>query len=237
MNSIIQKKIWDDYFGEKQIDDPFLKSRYDFLFKKCKKYKNNGTVLEIGVGNGYFLKKDKEKYNVFGTDFCDSTLNKKYNFITFKSDLTKEINWQNNYFDIVVASEVLEHIDPKKTLKALNNIKKILKKGGVFIGTIPYDEDLDKYTVFCPYCMKKYHNVGHQNSFNISYFSKIIKDVGFEKIELKHKIIFTTYTKWWNYFWINKRPIYQFIRYKIFNVFSLKNKKVNCGYLYFCVKK
>lgn len=37
MDAQFQKNIWNDYFKKNKITDNFLKSRYEYLFKKLKK--------------------------------------------------------------------------------------------------------------------------------------------------------------------------------------------------------
>lgn len=62
------------------------------------------------------------------------------------------INWEDNYFDVVVATEVLEHLhDPKL---AINQINRILKPGGICILSVPFlypyhpdPQDFYRYTI------------------------------------------------------------------------------------------
>lgn len=62
-----------------------------------------------------------------------------------------DIKWQSNYFDTVIAIEVLEHLhDPQK---AVNEIHRVIKKGGICIASTrfiypyhPHPKDYFRYT-------------------------------------------------------------------------------------------
>ncbi|MDD3178579.1 MAG: class I SAM-dependent methyltransferase [Candidatus ainarchaeum sp.] len=224
MDAQFQKNIWNDYFKKNKITDNFLKSRYEYLFKKLKNLKSTGRLLEIGYGNGYLLNLAKN-YEVYGTDIC--TTNNNQNFVIFNSDITKKINWESNYFDLIVASEVLEHIDKKKIPQSLIEIKRVLKKGGFFIGTVPLNEELSSEMVLCPYCNKTFHKWGHEDSYSIDKLYKLFLQYGFEIIEIKPVFIFSKY----NGLWKNKRLIYAYLNYYFFR------NNLNSGNIYFCIKK
>ncbi len=96
-------------------------------------------VLEIGCGIGAFAKiLDERKFEVHATDissFIIDQAKKLQNHIYFfVSDIEKGINTKNKY-DYIFTFEVMEHLsDP---LKALLNIKKLLKEKGILIISTP----------------------------------------------------------------------------------------------------
>lgn len=104
-----------------------------FEFKNC---------LEIGCGTGknttYLLSKSKK---VIGVDFSEDMLaiaKAKINsdFVEFQqADINKDWRFENNSFDLVTFSLVLEHI--KNLDHIFNQISKILKKEGrIYIGEL-----------------------------------------------------------------------------------------------------
>lgn len=95
--------------------------------------------LEIGCGTGGFIQKIVENDNleITGSEiYLKGLLYAKknlphVNFIQF--DVTKGI--VDNEFDIIVAFDVIEHIE--NDVAAISNINKMLGKGGSFIITVP----------------------------------------------------------------------------------------------------
>lgn len=66
----------------------------------------------------------------------------------------------------MVASEVIEHIREEPLNKALPEIARVLKPGGIFLGTVPSRERLEDQVVVCPHCESRFHRWGHVQSFD-----------------------------------------------------------------------
>lgn len=71
-------------------------------------------------------------------------------------------------FDVVVASEVLEHIEPATRAQVLTEVTRVLTPGGWFVGSVPYREVLADQEVICPDCAKVFHRWGHVSSFDVA---------------------------------------------------------------------
>lgn len=98
----------------------------------------NSKVLEIGFGNGSFLQYSKnKKWEIFGTEINEhlvkAALGSGFNVI--HSDNLRD--YGENFFDLVVAFDVLEHIPQNELPKFINEVKRILKVGGFFIARFP----------------------------------------------------------------------------------------------------
>jgi SAM-dependent methyltransferase len=68
-------------------------------------------------------------------------------------------------FDVVVASEVLEHLVDDVLDGTLAEVRRVLAEGGTFLGTVPAREDLAAGQVVCPSCTTRFHRWGHVHSF------------------------------------------------------------------------
>ncbi len=94
-------------------------------------------MLDIGCGSGAVLDFFKAKgYQAEGVDMSEAALeycDKKG--LSVKQGRAEELLYSDNSFDIIIASDVLEHIDD--TTSVLKEIKRILKPGGIFIVTVP----------------------------------------------------------------------------------------------------
>lgn len=98
-------------------------------------------VLDIACGSGYgtnILSTYSKK--VCGVDIDESSINnakKVYNKINieFKAGSAVAIPYKDNFFDIVVSFETIEHI--KEHDEMLKEIKRVLKKDGILIISTP----------------------------------------------------------------------------------------------------
>lgn len=104
-----------------------------------KDHYRKGRILDVGCGSyPYFLEfiDFKEKY---GIDPSLSTLKPKDIKITLKkiNIANQKLPFADNYFDVVSMLAVFEHITGDKLQFSLKEIKRVLKKEGIFIITTP----------------------------------------------------------------------------------------------------
>lgn len=143
-------KFWDGKVADQKLSQEDgmtqdrIKAAYSFIPK------NPQMLLDIGAGFGYIeelLSKEKS-IKLYANDISQraiDNLKKKYigNF-EVASIYTK--TYKESFFDTILALEVLEHIPPSKILNVLKKIKRILKKNGLFILSIPTNEGLELMT-------------------------------------------------------------------------------------------
>ncbi|MBZ9572426.1 class I SAM-dependent methyltransferase [Patescibacteria group bacterium] len=101
-------------------------------------------VLEAGCGDGFFipnlLKKNPKK--IIGIDISKWLLDYAKKRIKSKKvefhqiDLTKKLNFKNNFFDIIVSYNVLQEIKDIST--SIKEMARVLKKGGRLIISITH---------------------------------------------------------------------------------------------------
>ncbi len=105
------------------------------------------TVLEIGMGGGdtlVHIKKQRLAAEVVGIDLIELPGTNQQNPIIDRVhffDLEKEsLPFTDNYFDVIIAGDVLEHlISPWDVLQKLNNV---LKVGGHMLISLPNIRDI-----------------------------------------------------------------------------------------------
>lgn len=116
----------------------WYKSKRNLFEKILKKFNRNfERCLDIGCGVGSnfeILKNFSEE--VVGIDYSDNALKyckgKKYSNL-IKMDAT-DMDFKENTFDLVICSDVLEHVNDSRTVK---EILRVLKPNGVFIFSVP----------------------------------------------------------------------------------------------------
>jgi ubiquinone/menaquinone biosynthesis C-methylase UbiE len=161
------KNIW-EYFQTKDVSKfEGSHSRLSFL---ASHFKKGDRVLNIGLGDGYFeevsIKRGVDIYVLDPSEKSISEIRKKFT-LDNKAIVgcVQDISFKENFFDGIVMTEVLEHLSFDEMEKAFLEVKRVLKLGGVFLGTVPNNEDLNERVVICPKCGEKFHQWGHQQTF------------------------------------------------------------------------
>jgi 2-polyprenyl-3-methyl-5-hydroxy-6-metoxy-1,4-benzoquinol methylase len=130
----------------------FLFTRYQILLNKVNRQiknllsKRSGAeirVLDLGCGDGVLLNLLKQKtkqanIKLFGTDLDEDAIvvaRLKNPSVEFDISSVYETKFKNGYFDIVISSDVIEHL--KYPSKLLEEAKRILKKDGLFYVSTP----------------------------------------------------------------------------------------------------
>jgi len=162
---------------EKDYFNNFSKLQVLFLKKNIKRNFKELNLLDIGCGNGSFIKASSIYFKkVTGVDYSKKNLiyklNKNCNFIEQDPEiyLKKKLP-----FDIITLNNVLEHvINPEKLLKLLY---KNLNKNQYILIMIPSDFSELQKKIIKQERIKKYwiSYPEHQNYFNRYNFTKFIK--------------------------------------------------------------
>lgn len=185
MNPEIQKNIWDRE-QVKRIEAGYdtNKRRLGLILKSIcdmggEKNPASTRVLNIGIGNGYLeavlLARGFEVYSLDPSENAVKAITKKLGVSPdrFRVGSAAEMPFDSDFFDFVAMSEVIEHLDDATLSACMNELTRVLKPHGVFLGTCPDDEDLERNTVTCPHCAERFHRVGHVRSFTV----KSMKDL------------------------------------------------------------
>lgn len=129
-------KLYKDsaFIDELQVE--FMAEDYLEQLKKASLFiGGKDNFLEIGCGNGCFLKKAKEFgfKNVYGIEPCKSAVDQADQMVkgNIINDVFKDGLYKENFFDLVCAIQVFDHlIDPNDVL---SNIYKVVKENGYIL--------------------------------------------------------------------------------------------------------
>jgi SAM-dependent methyltransferase len=127
----------------------------------------NGTLLDIGCGNGLFLNYLNAEYGhrfgtLVGIDRSEAAL---AHVQTDKQLANIDcIPIDDLQFDTVTCMEVLEHLPVATFSKALAEIARIARR--TIIISVPYKEDLKASRCECPTCFTSFHPDYHMRTFD-----------------------------------------------------------------------
>tara|TARA_B110000305_G_C19461139_1_gene654469 strand:+ start:2347 stop:3003 length:657 start_codon:yes stop_codon:yes gene_type:complete len=138
---MLQNKVWDKKFSKNTAKYP-SENLIIFIAKNFFQIKNRKQIkiLEIGSGGGAnLLFLSKEGFDVFGIDGSEVAIKKsKKLFDSEKSSVNlclgdiSHLNYEDNFFDLVIDNECLYSNDTKSSIKIISEIKRVLKTNGLF---------------------------------------------------------------------------------------------------------
>ncbi len=225
-----QNRIW-DYFQNEGVD-VFARSqgRLEFLVRRLRP---GMRALNVGVGNGALermaAKKGVDLYSLDPNDRAIESLRKQLG-LGEKAQVgyCQAMPFPDEYFDVVVMSEVLEHLDEDVFFATLAEVKRVLRPGGRFIGTVPAREKLEDAIVVCPHCGTKFHRWGHKKSFSADVLAA----------ELKHYFVVLSchekfFIDWESVGWWRKLQglVKKFLSWRGIGTYG------TCRNIFFCVQK
>lgn len=128
-------------YADLQVQQGHWKERLDILFSFPGPVKNM-NILDAGCGIGTLaLEAAKRGAKSFGLDFTFGMVNQGRTFANeqnlsscfFAAGDVSKIPFQSEMFDIIFASDIIEHLPERALLKALDECRRLLKPGGKFI--------------------------------------------------------------------------------------------------------
>lgn len=115
-----------------------------FIKKIIKKY-NPRRVLDVGCAMGHYIAElRKNNIEAFGIDVSEYAINNSLEpikqFISQIDLISEDLPFSDEFFDLVICLETLEHIPLSKLENVINRIQKVLTKTGIMIISTPNPE-------------------------------------------------------------------------------------------------
>lgn len=156
---------------------------YDAEFKLINDSLSNTVkqlnVLEIGFGNGTLLKYFcKRGFLIYGTEVNEFLLNtaKKFGYKVGTPDSLLSIN--DDYFDAIVAMDVLEHLTKEEILQSFSLNRRILRRGGLFIFRVPNVDSFSGLPL-------QFGDITHVTAIGSGLVKQLANSYGFDILELR----------------------------------------------------
>ena len=174
--------------NQNPIQKALIDNFYKELFKMIKPLKAN-SILDVGCGEGFTLKKLEEKKlgkkNV-GIDYSDDAIKigkKIYPELALHKGDVYDIQYKDNSFDLSLCTEVLEHLEDP--VKAVMEIKRVTAKYLIF--SVPNEP----FFIGANFIRGKYlKNFGnhpeHINHWTAWGFEKFLEKQGLTIVRSKH---------------------------------------------------
>ncbi len=128
------------------------------------------TALDVGARDGFISRLLAERFSrVTSLDLEKPTIDHQ-RITCVKGDITS-MDFPDNSFDLIVCTEVLEHIPTKLLSKACDELIRVSKRF-VLIG-VPYKQDIRVGRTTCSICGNKNPPWGHVNIFDYKQLQRL----------------------------------------------------------------
>jgi len=117
----------------------WFRSRRDIIFRLIRRENKNSKILDVGCSSGPLMSLLRRRgfNNISGIDLSDKAIESCKNKgikNSFVMDCAK-MSFKDNEFDIIIASDILEHIDDED--QALSELNRVLKPNGKLVIFVP----------------------------------------------------------------------------------------------------
>jgi len=128
------------------------------------------SVVDIGCGDGRITNRLEPIYSrVVGVDTSKAAL-RHVKAQALRASVT-HLPFAANSFDLVLATEVLEHLPKKHYQNAIREMKRVASRW-ILLG-VPWKEQLSIAQARCPICKTKFHGNYHYRSFGESALRRL----------------------------------------------------------------
>ncbi len=148
---------YDAYYSEANLTAPdFIAVRLRQILGNFTPFRSSNRLLDIGFGSGAILTEAQNQgWKVSGTEVSAPAFEqaKARGFQVWHGTL-RDARFDDGYFDVITASEILEHLDDP--LGELTEIARILRPGGLLWATTPSARSLsfrlmkESWTIISP---------------------------------------------------------------------------------------
>jgi ubiquinone/menaquinone biosynthesis C-methylase UbiE len=211
-------EYWNVFGNIKPVSPWFSTKASGFILKELKSIKrkylrsNNIKVLDIGSGSGDLLGKiDHELgFECRGIDSSSKRIEKaklthpKLKF--FKRGIINT-GFDDKVFDIVILTQMIEHLLTEDLEPAFSEISRITKSGGIIFLTTRFEENLNERLRVCPDCLCIFPHNQHLQSFTCKSIDNFFTKFGFKTIINKKSLcrdslkeFIPNSLKWLNFF-------------------------------------
>jgi ubiquinone/menaquinone biosynthesis C-methylase UbiE len=164
-----------------RLSNIWFRKRQDTTLALVRRHVPRGLVLDVGCGNSVW---NPGEIRTVGLDIAQGMLRHNSRRIPAYASVCADFNlglpFDDESFDGVIVTEVLEHVEPYPRL--LREIHRVLKRGGTIIASVP-NEQLPGlwgilFPLWCRYKVWRYHDRYYENGCGhcVSFGRKRLKE-------------------------------------------------------------
>ena len=178
-----QAMPYDEYYSEANLTIPaFIQQRLKEIVDGFSVYRKTNRLLEIGFGEGSLLAAAKRAgWDAEGVEVSHGAIDhaRAAGLKVFCGSLT-EANFSTECFDVVLASELIEHLPDPRAL--IIEVARILRPGGLFWATTPNGSGVSAKTVGMDWTVISPPE--HLQLFSASGVRQLLAEGGFRDIRI-----------------------------------------------------
>lgn len=174
---------YEGYYTEENLKVPdFVYKRLAEIVADFSRYRQTNRFLDVGFGSGVMMQAaQRAGWQAMGQEISRRAFEhaRSFGFEVFCGEL-HAAKYPDDYFDVVVCSEVFEHVaDPQGLGKEM---ARILRPGGLLWATTPHGKSISerllklKWSLNCP--------PEHLQLFSIKGMKKLLADAGFSRVNV-----------------------------------------------------
>lgn len=134
---------YDEYYDEHNLTVPdFIHQQLRGIVTQFAPFRQTNRLLDVGCGSGVLLEAARDAgWEAEGVEVSRPAVEhiRERGFKVFHGELS-EARYPDGYFDVVTATELLEHVPDPQALVA--EVTRILRRGGLFWATTPHSKGM-----------------------------------------------------------------------------------------------
>jgi 2-polyprenyl-6-hydroxyphenyl methylase/3-demethylubiquinone-9 3-methyltransferase len=179
------RTTWEQWTGLTEYTDhyPITKQRKKLFLTFLSKLPKGQNVLDVGCHVGdMVLRIHQLGFHAYGIDVMSKNIQQakvSYPHLSFtQAELNEKIPFPDNFFDVIWAGDIIEHV--YDTITLFSEFNRVLKKGGYLVCSTPYHGILKMIAIALVDLDRHFHpEHPHVRFYTATNFRKILRKYGF----------------------------------------------------------
>lgn len=177
--------LYDDYYRNEQhvAVSSFMQTRMDEIVASFARYRATNRLLDVGFGGGAILDAAaRAGWDVHGIEVSASAVeHARAHHPNVLQGRLEDAGYADAFFDVVIASELLEHLDNPTVFLA--EILRILRPGGVLWATTPHGRGVSARLLGTEWSVV--HPPDHLQLFSVHGAHALMRRAGFRRTRIR----------------------------------------------------